>query len=137
MTAPDTLRPIEILMIEDSPTDVLMAREALDHAKVLNRLHVAEDGVAAMAFLRQQGRYADAPRPGLILLDLNMPRMDGFQVLQEMKADPLLREIPVAILSASNLPDERDRALAAGAVSLIQKPLTIENFTRVVQAHVR
>ena len=133
MTAPDTLKPIEILMIEDSPTDVLMAREALDHAKVLNRLHVVEDGVAAMAFLRQQGPYADAPRPGLILLDLNLPKKDGREVLAEIKADENLKLIPVVVLTTSKAEEDVFKAYGLHANCYITKPMDFSRFADVVQ----
>ena len=133
MTAPDTLKPIEILMIEDSPTDVLMAREALDHAKVLNRLHVVEDGVAAMAFLRQQGPYADAPRPGLILLDLNLPKKDGREVLAEVKADENLKLIPVVVLTTSKAEEDVFKAYGLHANCFITKPMDFSRFADVVQ----
>jgi CheY-like chemotaxis protein len=133
MTATDTLKPIEILMIEDSPTDVLMAREALDHAKVLNRLHVVEDGVAAMAFLRRQGPYADAPRPGLILLDLNLPRKDGREVLAEIKADENLKLIPVVVLTTSKAEEDVLKAYGLYANCYITKPMDFSRFAEVVR----
>jgi two-component system response regulator len=95
------VEPIEILLVEDSPADVDLTREALEDAKVRNNLHVASDGVEALAFLRREGRYADAPHPDLILLDLNLPKKDGREVLAEIKADPLLRRIPVVVLTTS------------------------------------
>jgi len=133
MTATDTLKPIEILMIEDSPTDVLMAREALDHAKVLNRLHVVEDGVAAMAFLRQQGKYADTPRPGLILLDLNLPKKDGREVLAEIKADENLKLIPVVVLTTSKAEEDVFKAYGLHANCYITKPMDFSRFADVVR----
>jgi CheY-like chemotaxis protein len=133
MTAPDTLKPIEILMIEDSPTDVLMAREALDHAKVLNRLHVVEDGVAAMAFLRRQGQYADAPCPGLILLDLNLPKKDGREVLAEIKADENLKLIPVVVLTTSKAEEDVFKAYGLHANCYITKPMDFSRFADVVR----
>ena len=133
MTAPDTLKPIEILMIEDGPTDVLMAREALEHAKVLNRLHVVEDGVAAMAFLRQQGQYADAPRPGLILLDLNLPKKDGREVLAEIKADENLRLIPVVVLTTSKAEEDVFKAYGLHANCYVTKPMDFSRFADVVR----
>src|SRR5687768_7337184 len=94
-------RPIEILLVEDNPGDVRLTREALRDGKVRNNLSVATDGVEALAFLRQEGEFGESPRPGLILLDLNLPRKDGRQVLAEIKSDPSLRTIPVVILTTS------------------------------------
>ncbi len=127
-------RPIEILMAEDSPTDVLMAREALKQAKVCNLLHVVEDGVEAMEFLKRKGSYADASPPDLILLDLNMPRKNGREVLEEIKGDPRFKHIPVAILTTSK--DEEDvlRAYKLHANCYIAKPVDFTNFVSVVKS---
>ena len=132
MTAP--IKPIEILMVEDSPTDVLLTREALEHAKVLNHLHVVEDGVQAMAFLRKQGPYADAPRPGLILLDLNLPKKDGREVLAEVKADEDLKVIPVVALTTSRAEEEVLRAYKLHVNCYITKPVDFANFAEVVRS---
>ena len=120
---------IEILLVEDSPTDRLMAQEALRTARLVNNLHCVDNGEEAMAFLRREGKYADAPKPGLILLDLNMPKMDGREVLCEIKADPVLKFIPVIVLTTSS--DEKDvlRAYGAHANSYITKPVDFANFT--------
>jgi two-component system, chemotaxis family, response regulator Rcp1 len=99
-------RPIEILLVEDNPGDVRLTREALKDGKVSNRLHVVVDGVEALAFLRREGEHATAVRPDLILLDLNLPKMDGRQVLAEIKADPTLRQIPVVILTSSQAEED-------------------------------
>lgn len=125
---------IEILLVEDSPTDRLMAQEALKTARLLNNLHCVDNGEEALAFLRREGRYADAPRPGLILLDLNMPKMDGREVLTELKADPRLKYIPVIVLTTSD--DERDilGAYGAHANSYITKPVDFMNFTEAIAA---
>ena len=96
-----TGRPIEILLVEDSPSDAELTVEALREAKIRNNLSIVEDGVQAMQFLRRQGQYANAPRPDLILLDLNLPRKDGREVLAEIKADKRLATIPVVVLTAS------------------------------------
>src|SRR5207248_5012990 len=93
--------PIEVLLVEDDPGDVLMTQEAFEEHKLRNRLHVVNDGVAAIAFLRREGAYADVPRPDLILLDLNLPRRDGREVLAEIKSDPDLCQIPVVVLTTS------------------------------------
>jgi len=127
-------RPVEILLVEDSPTDVLVAREALAEGKVLNNLHVVDNGVEAIAFLRHQGQYTAVPRPDLILLDLNLPKKDGGEVLAEIKTDESLRLIPVVILTTSK--DEQDVLKAYGlhANCYIVKPVDFEQFAAVVQA---
>jgi len=120
-------------MVEDSPTDVLMAREALQQAKLLNNLSVTENGVEAMAFLRKEGRYSGAPRPDLIFLDLNMPRKDGREVLQELKADPQLKLIPVVILTTSKAEQDIVKSYGLHANCYITKPVDFERFAEVVQ----
>jgi two-component system, chemotaxis family, response regulator Rcp1 len=127
-------RPVEILLVEDSPTDVLVAQEALEVAKVLNNLHIVGDGVEAMAFLRHEGPYATVPRPDLILLDLNLPKKDGREVLAEVKRDESLRLIPVVILTTSK--DEQDVLKAYGlyANCYIVKPVDFEQFAGIVQS---
>jgi CheY-like chemotaxis protein len=134
LTTKLSCKPIEILMAEDSPSDVLMTREAMDQAKISNHLHVVQDGVEAMQFLRRAGRYADAPRPDLILLDLNMPRKNGREVLEELKGDPLLRHIPVTVLTMSQ--DEEDvlRAYRLYANCYITKPVDFDSFVDVVKS---
>ena len=102
MNTPTPCKPIDILLVEDSPTDTLLTKRALANARLINRLHIVEDGVKAMAFLRREEPYADAPRPQLILLDLNMPRMDGREVLAAIKADEDLKIIPVIVLTTSS-----------------------------------
>jgi two-component system, chemotaxis family, response regulator Rcp1 len=127
-------RPVEILLVEDSPTDVLMAQEALAEAKVLNNLNVVDNGVEAMAFLRHEGQYAAAPRSDLILLDLNLPKKDGREVLAEIKTDESLRLIPVVILTTSR--DEQDVLKAYGlhANCYIVKPVDFEQFASIVRS---
>jgi CheY-like chemotaxis protein len=127
-------RPIEILLVEDNPGDVRLTREALRDGKVRNNLSVAEDGVEALAFLRREGKYSDAPRPGLILLDLNLPRKDGRQVLAELKSDPSLRTIPVVILTTSTAEEDVLKAYGLHANAYIKKPVDLDEFLRVVQA---
>jgi chemotaxis family two-component system response regulator Rcp1 len=126
--------PIEILLVEDNPGDVRLTVEALKDAKVHNNLHVAEDGVEAMVFLRREGKYADAPRPDLILLDLNLPKKDGREVLAEIKGDPDLRRIPVVILTISQ--DEEDilRSYNLHANCYITKPVNLGQFLKVVKS---
>lgn len=134
MSDQEALRPIDILLVEDNPTDVLLTRRALTRAKVHNTLHVVEDGVEALAFLRHEGQYARQPRPSLILLDLNLPRKDGREVLAELKHDPVLRRIPVVVLTTSR--DEQDvtRAYDNHANCYITKPVDFNQFTEVVKA---
>lgn len=127
-------RPVEILLVEDSPGDVKLTEEALRDAEVPNRLHVARDGEEAMRFLRQQGEFADRPRPDLILLDLNMPRMDGREVLSAIKADPELRRIPVIILTTSQSEDDIAEAYNLAANCYVAKPVDLDEFLDVVRA---
>lgn len=128
------IRPVEILLVEDSPTDVLLAQEALEHAKVLNNLHVVSDGVEAIDFLRQKGPYADAPMPDLVLLDLNLPRKDGREVLAEIKADEGLKRIPVVVLTTSKAEEDIHRAYGLHANCYITKPVDFDQFANVVKA---
>ena len=134
MNARTTGKAIEILLVEDDPGDVRLTMEALKNAKVLNHLSVAEDGVEALAFLRRQGKYAQAPFPDVILLDLNLPRKDGRAVLAEIKADPDLKRIPVVVLTTST--DEQDvlRAYNTHANCYITKPVDLKQFLSVVEA---
>jgi len=126
-------RPIIILLVEDNPTDVLITREGLFSAKVFNTLHVADDGVEAMEFLRREGKFGDAPRPDLVLLDLNMPRKNGQEVLAEIKADDSLKNIPVVILTTSQAKDDVVKAYGLHANCYINKPVDFDAFTKVVQ----
>ena len=127
-------KPIDILIVEDNPTDVMLMQEALDHAKVLNNLHVVDNGVEAMEFLRRKGAHVGAPRPDLILLDLNMPRKNGQEVLAEIKSDEDLMTIPVVILTTSKA--EMDVAAAYGnhANCYIAKPVDFDAFAEVVRS---
>jgi chemotaxis family two-component system response regulator Rcp1 len=134
MNQESSLRPIEILMVEDSPSDALISREALAYAKVLNHLHVVEDGVRAIAFLRREGPYAQAPRPDLILLDLNLPKKDGREVLAEVKADDHLKTIPVVVLTTSRAEEDILRAYGLHANCYITKPVDFVRFAEVVRA---
>jgi CheY-like chemotaxis protein len=128
------VRPAELLLVEDSPGDVELTREALDEAKVSNRLHVVADGVEAMQFLRREGRFADAVRPDLVLLDLNLPRKDGREVLAEIKADPELRRIPVVVLTTSEAEKDVLAAYALHANAYIVKPVDLDQFLAVVRS---
>lgn len=127
-------RPIEVLLVEDNPGDVRLTREALKEGKVHNNLHVAPDGVEALAFLRREGRYADAVRPDLILLDLNLPRKGGREVLEEIKGDPALRHIPVVILTSSQAEQDIARAYDLHANCYISKPVDLDQFITVVRS---
>lgn len=131
-TAPES-RPIEILMVEDNPGDVRLAREAMKEAKLGNCLNVVNDGVEALAYVRREGRYADVPRPDLILLDLNLPRKDGREVLAELKSDPDLRKIPVVVLTTSHAHQDIERSYDLHANCYITKPVDFVQFMRVVQ----
>jgi CheY-like chemotaxis protein len=126
-------RPIEILLVEDNPGDVRLTREALHEGKIRNHLSVVPDGVEALAFLRREGRYAGEPRPDVVLLDLNLPRMGGRELLAAIRADGRLRAIPVVVLSTSS--DEREvlRAYDLHANCYIIKPVDFEQFMRVIR----
>lgn len=126
-------RPIEILLVEDNPGDVRLIREALNEGKFLNRMSVVGDGVSALRFLRREGAHAEAPRPDLVLLDLNLPAKDGHEVLSDMKADPELRSIPVVILTSSE--EEKDilRAYDCHVNCYVTKPVGLGEFMLIVQ----
>ena len=128
------VKPIEILLVEDNPGDADLAREALDGSKFHNDLHVVDDGEKAMAFLRREGPYADMPRPDLILLDLNLPRKDGRQVLAEIKADDYLKRIPVVILTTSRAEEDVIKSYNLHANCFIIKPIDLHQFLNVVKA---
>jgi two-component system, chemotaxis family, response regulator Rcp1 len=127
-------RLIEILMVEDSPSDADLTIEALREAKVANHLNIVEDGVQAMNFLRRRNPYSQAPRPDLILLDLNLPRKDGREVLAELKADPNLRTIPVVVLTMSRAEEDVLRAYQLQANCYITKPVDFLQFLDVVRS---
>ena len=126
--------PIEILLVEDNPGDVRLTQEALKDAKVRNTLHVAMDGVAALAFLRQEGKYAAVPRPDLILLDLNLPKKNGREVLEEIKQDDALRHIPVVILTTSQAEPDIAESYRLHANAYVTKPVDLEQFLTVVKS---
>ncbi len=128
------VRLVEILLVEDSPSDAELTAEALRESGLRNRLSLAEDGVDALEFLRQQGKYADAPRPDLILLDLNLPRKDGREVLAEIKADVDLRRIPVVVLTTSAAEEDVVRAYNLNANCYISKPVDLEQFIEVIKS---
>jgi CheY-like chemotaxis protein len=124
---------IQVLLVEDDPGDVLMTREAFEDNKVANELHVVNDGVTAMEFLRKSGDYASVPTPDLILLDLNLPRMDGREVLAQVKADPGLRQIPVVVLTTSEAEEDVLRSYELHANAYVTKPVDFERFIEVVR----
>jgi CheY-like chemotaxis protein len=126
-------RAISILLVDDDPGDVLMIEEALESIGSPREIHVAGDGEEAVAFLRRKGRYEEAPRPDVILLDLNMPRMDGRQVLAEIKADRQLRSIPVIVLTTSQAPADISSSYSLHANAYVTKPMNLDELTEVVQ----
>jgi CheY-like chemotaxis protein len=123
---------VPILLVEDDPGDVLLIRESFADHKVANDLSIVSDGVQALAFLRRQGEYASARRPGLVLLDLNLPRMNGIEVLAEIKGDPLLTTIPVVVLTTSDAEEDIVRSYKLHANAYITKPVEFERFKHVV-----
>jgi CheY-like chemotaxis protein len=123
---------IVILLVEDNPGDTRLVIEAMREAKLENYIHVVEDGVEAMQFLRREGRFGDAPRPDLILLDLNLPKKDGRAVLAEVKTDPVLKRIPVVVLTTSQAEEDVLRAYELHANCYITKPVDMEQFMKVV-----
>jgi chemotaxis family two-component system response regulator Rcp1 len=134
MTSGKTGKQIELLLVEDNPGDVRLTQEALKDGKVLNRLHVVMDGVEALAFLRREGKYANAVRPDLILLDLNLPKKDGREVLEEIKSDLDLKRIPVVILTVSKAEEDIIRSYELHANCYITKPVDLDRFIEVVKA---
>ena len=126
--------PIEILLVEDNPGDVRLTREALKEGKVYSNLHTVKDGVEAMDFLRHQGKYKDAPRPDIILLDLNLPKKDGREVLEEIKTDNDLKRIPVVVLTTSKAEEDVLRTYNLHANCYVTKPVDLEKFMVVVKS---
>ena len=129
-----TAREIEILLVEDNPGDVRLTLEALSEARVKNRMIVARDGAEALDVLYRRGSYADASRPDLVLLDLNLPKVNGREVLARIKQDPELKTIPVVVLTTSDSDFEVEQAYKAGANSYITKPVAFENFMKVIHS---
>lgn len=129
-----TMKPVEILLVEDNPGDVDLTLEALEEARLRNKVHVARDGVEAMEFLHRTGGHADAPRPDLVLLDLNMPRKDGREVLREMKEHADLKRIPVVVLTTSEAEQDVLDAYDYSANAYIVKPVDFEQFFRTVRS---
>ena len=137
MTPSSAGHAIEILLVEDNPGDVRLTIEGLNEGKVRNNLHVARDGVEALEFLRHQGRFADAVRPDLILLDLNLPRMDGREVLAHVKSDPLLKTIPIVVLTTSRAERDILNSYVLQANCYITKPVDLDKFISGLMTAVR
>ncbi len=133
MTQTAAPRPVQILIVEDNPADARLVREVMRDSKILNEIRWVPDGVEAMASLRKQGKYTDAPRPNLIFLDLNMPRKDGREVLAEVKADPDLRRIPIVVMTSSQAEEDIARAYDHHANCYVRKPIDFEQFHSVVK----
>ena len=133
MTEFDESRVIDVLLVEDDEGDVLMTREAFEYYKIHNRLHVVRDGEQALQFLHQTGPYADAPRPGLILLDVNLPRRSGLEVLAELKQDEKLLTIPVIMLTTSQAEQDIIRSYSLHANAFISKPVNFEDFMEAIR----
>jgi chemotaxis family two-component system response regulator Rcp1 len=125
--------PIEILLAEDNPGDVKLTRKALESGDIRNNLHVVTDGVETMKFLRREGEYADEPRPDLLLLDLNMPKKDGRQVMEDMENDSELRRIPVVVLTSSDAEEDIVRSYELNANAYLTKPVDFDGFVDIVQ----
>jgi CheY-like chemotaxis protein len=131
------IRPIVILLADDDPDDCMLAKDALDESRLINDLRTVGDGEQLLAYLRREGEYSDpalSPRPGLILLDLNMPRMDGREALREIKADPALRSIPVVVLTTSKAEEDVYRTYDLGVSSFISKPVSFDGLVEVMRA---
>ncbi|MBI3604092.1 MAG: response regulator [Nitrospirae bacterium] len=134
MSTRSTGSPIDILLVEDNPGDVRLTKEALSASKLSNQLHVVPDGVEALAYLHQQGPYAQQPRPDLILLDLNLPKKDGREVLADIKADPLLKRIPVVVLTTSQAEQDILKTYELHANCYVTKPVDLDQFVEVVRS---
>ncbi len=133
MNSQPPVKPIEILLVEDNPADVDLTLIALKHDKLYVRPSVVHDGVEALAFLRREGSYADAPRPDLVLLDLNLPKKNGREVLMEIKNDPALRQIPVVVLTSSDAERDIVESYQLHANCYVRKPVDFEQFTSLVR----
>jgi CheY-like chemotaxis protein len=125
--------PMEILLVEDNADDIVLIQEAFAEATLVNIVNTVRDGEEALAYLRREGRYKVVPRPGLILLDINMPKKNGFEVLEAMKADPQLRSFPIIMLTMSEREEDIVRAYAGGACSFICKPVNLDQFSAVIE----
>ncbi|MGZ4870124.1 MAG: response regulator [Halobacteriota archaeon] len=127
------IKPVEILLIEDNPVDIRMTQEAFKDYRVANNPHSVTDGEAGMDFIYQRGKYIDAPRPDLILLDLNLPKKDGRTILNEVKADPKLRAIPIVVLTTSELDEDMMGSYCHNANAFITKPIDFDDFVRMMR----
>lgn len=134
MTERENTKPVNILLVEDNPGDVRLTEEVFREGKILNSLHTVEDGVEALAFLRQEGKYASKERPDIILLDLNLPKKDGREVLAEIKADPSLRRIPVVVLTTSKAEEDIIKSYDLYVNCYITKPVDLNQFILVVKS---
>jgi two-component system, chemotaxis family, response regulator Rcp1 len=134
MTTNEMIHPIEILLVEDNPGDARLAKEALKESKLKNNLYIADDGVEAMDFLNKKGKYKDMPRPDLVILDLNLPRKDGREVLNEIKTDDNLKRIPVVILTISKAEEDILKSYNLHANCFISKPIDLDQFIKVVKS---
>ena len=134
MNTGNTAKPIEILLVEDNPGDVRLTKEALKEGKIINNLHLAKDGIEAISFLRRKGEYVNAVRPDLILLDLNLPKKDGREVLMEIKEDEELRRIPVVVLTTSRSEEDIIRTYDYHANCYITKPVDFDQFIKVIKS---
>jgi CheY-like chemotaxis protein len=132
MTTPES-RAIDILLVEDDPGDELITREAFEHNKLKNRLHVAHDGEEGLNYLYRRGEFADAPRPDLILLDLNLPKYDGRQLLEQIKSDPDLARIPVVVLTTSSAEEDILKSYKLHANAYVTKPVDLDQFMKAVR----
>lgn len=128
------LKPIEILLVDDNPGDIELTKAALRDARIMNAVHVAEDGEQALAYLTRQGQFSRAPRPDLVFLDLNMPKVGGFKVLERMKADPELRRIPVIVMSSSSAEKDLARAFDAQISAYLIKPSNLDDYFSAIRA---
>lgn len=134
MKSTSDARPVEILLVEDDEGDVLLTTEALEASKITNNMHVARNGEEALKFLRQEGDFAGSPRPDIVLLDLNLPRIDGREVLARIKADPDLRRIPIVVLTTSDAEEDILRSYDLHANAYVTKPVDFERFLKVIQS---
>ena len=128
------IRPVEILLVEDNPGDIRLTKEAMKEAKIINNLNVVEDGVEALAYLRKKGKFKDANRPDLILLDINLPKKNGREVLAEIKQDKNLKQIPVIILTISKAEEDIIKTYELHANCFITKPVDMDQFIKVVKS---
>ena len=129
----EQVQPVDILLVEDNEDDIVIVQEAFAESRLLNLIHVVRDGEEAVAYLRCEGIYQKTPRPGLVMLDINMPKKNGFEVLETMKADPALRSIPVIMLTVSDREEDIIKSYANGACSFIKKPVDFDRFKEVIK----